>query len=360
MKYPAVCLFTMLLVACGDDATSPLVKSNAAAPDSVVVWILNDTSIAKSIELPAELLPFEQVDIFARVQGYIRELKVDMGDRVVKGQTLAIVEAPELQTKYAEFQSALQAAKARYSNSLDRYQRLSKAAAAKTPGIVAPVDLEQSRNQYLADSAGFEAARQLAQSYKQVAGYLVLQAPFNGVVTARNADRGALVGTNQSIFTIQDNNKLRLRVAVPEMYVSAGAPSPKISFSVDAYPSRLFEARLYRKSESIDPTTRTELWEYMVDNTNRQLKAGSFAYAKIAFERKEPSFLLPSTSIVTNQERKFVIRVQQGLAQWVDVRTGISMDGGMEVFGDLQQGDTLVLRASDERKAGTSAVWKLR
>ena len=358
MKYLVISLFSALLMGCGNEEKPPAAHTATAAPDSVAILVLHDTSVNKTIELPAELRPFEEVAIFARVQGYIRELKVDMGDRVTKGQTLAVIEAPELQTKYAEFQSSLQAAKAKYSSSLDVYQRLSKAAAANTPGIVAPVDLERSKNQYRADSAGYEAARQLAQSYKQVAGYLVLQAPFNGVVTARNADRGALVGTNQAILTVQDNSKLRLRVSVPEMYVSSGAQAPAISFRVDAFPNKLFEARLYRKSESIDPATRTELWEYLYDNKNRDLKAGSFAYGKIGIERKEPSFIVPPTAIVTNQERKFVIQVKEGKVQWVDVRTGIATDRGMEVFGALHNGDTLVLRASDERKPGSSGVWK--
>jgi RND family efflux transporter MFP subunit len=293
------------------------------------------------------------------VPGYIKDVKVDMGDKVRRGQTLAIIEAPELQTKYAEFQASLQAAKAKYMSSADVYQRLSKAAQAKTPGIVAPVELERSRNQYLADSASYEASRQLAQSYKAVAGYLVLQAPFDGVITARNADRGTLVGNNQSILTIQHNSRLRLRVAVPELYVASGAVSKTANFRVDAYPNKLFQATLTRKSESIDPQTRTELWEYVYDNRNNELKTGSFAYVKLGLERTGNSFIIPPTAVVTNQERKFVIQVKEGKAAWVDVRQGMSTDKGVEVFGDINNNDTLVVRATDERKPGSTAFWKL-
>jgi membrane fusion protein (multidrug efflux system) len=296
---------------CQNDKPSPA-ATPANALDTVPVFVIHDTNVSKNIELPAELLPYEQAALFARVQGYIKDLKVDMGNRVRQGETLAIIEAPELLTKNAEFQASLQSAKAKYISSADVYQRLSKAAQAKTPGIVAPVDLERSRNQYLADSASFEASRQLARSYKEVAGYLVLTAPFDGVVTTRNADRGTLVGNNLAILTVQQNIKLRLRVAVPELYVASGAVSKTAAFRVDAYPNKIFQATFSRKSESIDPQTRTELWEYVFDNRNHELKTGSFAYVKIGLQRTGNSFVLPPTAIVTNQERKFVIKVKDG------------------------------------------------
>ena len=358
MKYLIAALGMALLSGCQNDTPSP-----AAAPanilDTVPVLVIHDTNVTKKIELPAELLPYEQAALFARVQGYVKELKADMGDKVRQGQVLAIIEAPELQTKYAEFQAALQASKAKYMSSADVFQRLSKAAQAKTPGIVAPVDLEASRNQYLADSASYEASRQLARSYKEVAGYLVLTAPFDGVVTARNADRGTLVGTSQAILTIQRNNKLRLRVAVPELYVAAGVGTKTASFRVDAYPNKLFQATLSRKSESIDPQTRTELWEYTFDNSHQDLKTGSFAYVKLELQRTGNSFILPATAIVTNQERKFVIRVKAGRAAWIDVRQGMSTDKGVEVFGELSNGDTIIVRGTDERKPGSNAFWKV-
>jgi RND family efflux transporter MFP subunit len=359
MKNYIAILATALLIGCKNDTPKAVGNANSTAPDTVPVFVLHDTNILKNIELPAELLPYEQAELFAKVQGYIHDLKVDMGDKVRRGQTLAVIEAPELQTKYAEFQSSLQAAKAKYMSSADVYQRLSKAAQAKTPGIVAPVDLERSRNQYLADSASYEAARQLARSYKEVAGYLVLQAPFDGVVTARNADRGTLVGNNQSILTVQNNKKLRLRVAVPELYISSSNVTKTTAFRVDAFPTQVFEATLTRKSESIDPRTRTETWEYVYDNSAHSLKAGSFAYVKVGFQRNTNSYIVPPTAMATNQERRFVIKVKEGKAVWTDVRQGVSTDKGIEIFGDLTNGDTLVTRATDERKPGTGGYWKV-
>jgi membrane fusion protein, multidrug efflux system len=353
-------LVLCIMISCkNNDQAKQTTTTSSNAPDTVAVFVLHDTSVAKSIELPAELLPYEQSQLFARVQGYVKDMKVDIGDRVHRGQTLALIEAPELNTKQAEYQSAIEAAKAKYMSSKDMYERLSKASEAKTPGIVAPVELTRSRNQMSADLASYQSAKQLAQSYSQVAGLLVLRAPFDGVITARNADRGALVGNNQVVLTAQNNRTLRLRVAVPELYNASTSEKKQATFRVDAYPEKLFTATLSRKSGTIDPATRTEQWEYRFDNKNNELKAGSFAYVKLNMERAGNSFIVPANAIATNQERKFVIRVKEGEAEWVDVRQGMSTDKGIEIFGNLKNGDTLVARATDERKPGTVAYWKM-
>ena len=358
MKYLSYIVLTICFTSCKNTTAKQQGITAGNAMDTVSIFLLHDTSVGRNIDLPAELLPYEKAEITARVQGYIRDMKVDIGDKVHKGQTLAIIDAPELSTHTAEFQAALDATKSKYIGSADIYHRLYKAAQAKTAGIVAPVDLERSRNQYLSDSASYESSKKLAQSYKEVAGYLNLKAPFDGSITARNADRGAMVGNNQSLLTIQNNSTLRLRVAVPEIYTSTHTPTAKTDFRVDAYPEKLFQAVLSRKSESIDAATRTELWEYSFDNKKGELKAGSFAYVKLRLQRAGNSFVVAPSAIVTNQERKFVIKVKDGKAEWVDVRQGMSTDKGIEIFGNLNNGDTLVSRATDERKTGTTAFWK--
>jgi len=359
MKPVIYLLLAISITGCRDNKSSQPALVTITAMDTVPVFILQESSVNKNIELPAELLPYEKTELFARVPGYLKEIKVDIGDHVHRGQTLALIEAPEMQTKYAEFQSSLFAAKAKYMSSVDVYLRLSKASQAKTVGIVAPVELERSHNQLLADSASYAAAGKLAQSYKEAAGYLVLESPFDGIVTARNADRGALVGTNQVILTIQNNHTLRLRVAVPELYIAANTTAKETDFRVDAYPEKIFCATLSRKNGSIDAGTRTEQWEFIYDNKNNELKAGAFAYLKLNLQRQGKSFVVPPSAIATNQERKFVIIVKNGKAQWIDVRQGISTDKGLEIFGNINTGDTLLVRATDEKKTGYTGYWKL-
>ena len=360
----------VLLTACGDTGktdlgtagSGPAGGAAAAGPslDTAQVFLLRTDTLKKMVELPGELIPYLQTDLFAKVQGYVQAMKADIGDRVHKGQTLAVIDAPEVNTQFTQSMAAQQAAKARLTTSADNYNRLNRASQSPSPGIVAPVDLENSRNQMLADSASYEALRQQSKAYKEVSGYLYITAPFDGVITARKADPGALVNANAMLLTVQDNNTLRLRVAVPEIYVSAAGGNKILSFSVDAYPEQRFSGVLTRKTETIDPGTRTELWEFGVDNSKHLLKAGSFVYARIALGRSAPSFILPPSAIATTLERKFVIRVKDGKAEYVDVRQGMTTDAGVEVFGNLNTGDTLVTKATDERKPGTRAYWKMQ
>src|SRR6185312_3532144 len=153
------CASLFLLAACGQ---SPAPSETAAVPaqDTVQVFLLKTDTLKKSLELPGELQPYLQTDLFAKVQGYVREMKVDIGDRVRKGQTLAIIEAPEVNTQVAQSQAALASAKAKYTASADKYQRLYQASQSTSPGIVAPVDLVTARDQMEADSAAYEAVSQ--------------------------------------------------------------------------------------------------------------------------------------------------------------------------------------------------------
>jgi len=350
-------IVVLCLSACTENKSSQ--KTTAETTDTVPVFILSSSEVNKSIELPAELLPFETADLTPKVEGYIKEIRVDIGDRVKKGQVLAVIDAPEVRTKSAEFKSSLSSAQSRYQSSKDVYDRLFRASQAKTSGIVAPVDLEKSRNQKLTDSAAYQSAKSLAQSYSEVAGYLIISAPFNGIVTSRNSDRGALVGQNSPIFTVQNTNTLRLRVAVPEAYMSAETTGKEVNFRVESNPNKSFTAQLARKSGAIDPKNRTETWEYKFNNPHNELKAGSFAYVKLNLTRNAASFVISPSSVATNQERKFVIAVKNGKAEWVDIRQGMSTEKGFEVFGDLKVGDTLVVRATDERKPGSTGYWKV-
>lgn len=356
---PILALGLSLFAACGGSSSNPTTATAAPAQDTAAVFLLKTDTVKKSVDLPGELQPYLQTDLFAKVQGYVRDMKVDIGDRVRKGQTLAIIEAPEVNTQVTQSQAALASAKAKYTASTDKYQRLYQASQSASPGIVAPVDLVTAHDQMQADSAAYEAVSQQSKAYKEVSGYLYLSAPFDGVIIARKADPGALVSANSMLLTVQDNNTLRLRISVPETYVAAATGRRDLSFSVDAYPEQRFTGNLTRKTESIDPVTRTELWEYDVDNRQHLLKAGAFVYARLNLERNAPSFVLSPAAIATTLERKFVIRVHDGKAQWVDVRQGMTTDAGIEVFGELHNGDTLLSKATDERKQGTQAFWKL-
>jgi RND family efflux transporter MFP subunit len=358
MKYNILCPFYFLflltvLFSCKEDE-----KQISQVENVRQSFVLKKQEVSKKLRIPAELLPYERAEINAKVEGYVQKIMVDIGDNVKEGQVLAVLEAPETVAAYAEANAKLQEANARYIGSKDRYDRLKQAS--KEEGIIAAGNLITTENQKLADSSAMNAAKSTAEVYRELQEYLTLRAPFDGRITKRTVDPGNLVGSNaQSLFVLETPHRLRLRVPVPESYTGNVPASEQIAFSVDAIVEKTFEARLSRKSGSIDPATRTETWEYEVDNTNDELKPGMYALVELDLGRAGASFVVPYTAMVTSQERKFIVKVNNGTVEWVDVRQGISMNEGVEVFGELQQGDTILTRGSEEIREGTKVLTDL-
>jgi RND family efflux transporter MFP subunit len=327
--------------------------------DTLKAFIATKQSVSKVLTLPAELIPFERSELFAKIPGYIKEMKADIGDKVKKEQVLAVVEAAEYNANLLQSVSSAESAKAKYQSSNDYYERLINAA--KEPGAIAEGELIKARNQMLADSAAYKAAKQASEAYSQINNYLIIKSPFNGVVTQRNADAGNLAGTNgtKALLVVENNNILRLRVPVPETYTAGAADKKEISFTTDAIPDKMFTAVLSRKSGSIDLSNRTELWEYLVKNDSSQLRSGMYVSVKLPVSRQQPSVVVPYAAVATTLEKKFVIRFHNGLTQWIDVRPGMNLDSTLEIFGNIGAGDTLLMKATDEIKPNTHVAVKL-
>jgi len=326
--------------------------------DSVAVITLKKSQVSKELTIPAELTPIEKAEIYAKVPGYIRELKVDIGDPVRKGEILAVLDAPEVTSGNAQAKAEVQTAYSKKLTSTDQYKRFMNAS--KVAGTISAGELESARNQMLADSSAYEAAKSKLNANSQLNDYLTIRAPFDGIVTQRNADRGTLIGSNASkpLFLIENMSVLRLRIPVPEVYTSAISDTSVVKFRVDAMPGKVYTATLSRKSGSINLSNRSETWEFTVQNGGRNLKAGMFASATIKFGREERSILVPSSAIATNLEKKFVIRLRNGAAEWVDVKSGFNQNDKIEIFGAIQEEDVLLTAATDEIKPGTKLIAK--
>jgi len=346
----------VLATGCKNKATE--VQTQTGKKDSIAAFILKKESFNKEISFPGELLPLERAEIYAKVSGYVKSIKVDIGDRVQQGQILAVLDAPEMIANYAQINSDVQTAKSKYVGSLDAYKRIMNAA--KVEGTIAAGELERIKSQMMADSATLEAAKSRLNAFAQLKDYLVIRAPFSGVVTQRNVDPGTLVGTSNTkpILVVENNSTLRLRLPVPEAYTSANPDGSSVHFTVDAFPDVLYEAKLSRKAGALNLTNRTETWEFLYANKGNQLKPGMFANATLEFDRSAPSFMVPSTAVVTNQEKRFVIRLKEGKTEWVDVRNGIAVDNKTEIFGNFSEGDTLLVRGTDEIKPGKELIPK--
>jgi RND family efflux transporter MFP subunit len=342
--------------ACNPNQQNTVFQKEEAKPDSVKCFIVKTDSVQKTISLPGDLFPNENIQIRAKVQGYIKKLNVDIGSVVLKGQVLALIDAPEINTHVEELNEKVKAAKARYLSSKDYYDRIYNAS--QTDGVVAGNELEHTRNQMIVDSSEYNAAVFAASSYKQIGNYLAIIAPANGIITKRNIDVGSFVGnTNEKpLFELDDNATLRLRVSIPEIYTGAILLGNTGDLTTRSFPDKKFKAQLVRKSGSIDNETRSEIWEFEVPNSNHQLLPGSYSDVKLHFVRPQKSFVVPTSAAVTTLERKFVIRVSNDTMKWIDVRAGFNIGDKQEVFGDLNEGDTLVLKSNEELKEGKKVI----
>jgi RND family efflux transporter MFP subunit len=197
-----------------------------------------------------------------------------------------------------------------------------------------------------------------------VEAYLKVTAPFDGIVTERNVHPGALVGPNSGANTsvpmlrIVQNSRLRLVVPVPEAYaagISAGADVP---FTVAGHPGQKFSGRVARIAHSVDVKTRTMAVELDVANSEGRLTNGTFCQVEWPVHRSGPSLFAPNASVTSTTDRTFVVRVRNGRAEWVDVTTGLAAGALVEVFGDLQPGDLVAARGTDELRPGTEVRTK--
>jgi len=365
----------LLLLGCSQDRSAVAPAAVQATPTAsarevevtrVVAQRLNTT-----VRLPAQLTAYEVVDVYPKVTGFVKWIKVDRGSRVKGGEQIAQLEAPELLAQRAQaqamFQSAesqLSAARAKLAADQATYQRMN--AAAKTPGVVALNDLEVAQKAAQADQAnvaalqkGANAAQEALRAVSQLEAYLSITAPFDGQVTTRFVHPGALVGpgggpgASTPIVQIQTLTRHRLVVPVPE-YDAAGVPEgTEVSFNVPSYPGRTFKAPISRISHAIDIKTRTMPVELDVRDPQGELTPGIFCEASWPVRRAYTTLFVPATSVGSDLERTFVIRVRDNRVEWLDVKTGASSGNLIEVFGDLREGDQVALRGTDELRPGT-------
>lgn len=311
-----------------------------------------------TITLPGELKPYEEVNVFPKIKGFIKRIYVDRGSRVRKGQLLAQLEAPEVGAQFAASTSSSGTAYQKFIFSRQSYNRLKEAA--KKEGAVATIELERAYSLYLGDSAAYFSSRYAASASGQMQNYLRIIAPFDGVITARNASPGALVGDNgingAPVFQLVQENKLRLVVAIPEKQAQSLTGGTEATFTVIDNPGMTFIASLSRNSNAIDAVTKSLLAEFDVNNGDNLLHPGQYAKVKLQLQRSHPTLWVPATSLVQAQSGVFVVKNENGLVKRVPVQTGLASDSLTEVFGDLKAGDKIFLKGSEELKAGTKIV----
>jgi RND family efflux transporter MFP subunit len=363
----SVALVVSALCGCGKSSAP---SQQTAATSTVETVAVASRTLNTVDRLPAQLLPYETVDVYPKVTGFLEEIRVDVGSRVSKGDLLMRLSAPELLAQKAHANAGLQSAESQLTSARAKlasddgtYRHL--AAAAQTAGVVAANDLAVAEQTVEADKGGVgaaehnvAAARDGLREVTQMESYLNISAPFSGTVTRRNLHPGALVGpaSGQSgaipIIQLVDTERLRMVVPVPEAEVGTMQLGQQVAFSVPAYLGEKFYAPIARISHDIDVQTRTMHVELDVQSQDQKLSPGSFASVMWPVARSYPTLFVPVSAVTTDQQRTFVIRVADGAAEWVTVQTGHSADKEIEVVGELHAGDEVVRIATDSIRSG--------
>ena len=360
------------IAACSSAGNGSAPEAQAApGPPTIDVVRVVAQAVSVTLSMPGELSAYQTVAIYSRLTGFVKTIDVDRGSRLRAGDLIAVLEAPELVAQRSEAQSKLESASAQLGAVRSKadadtgtYDRLKAAAA--TPGVVAGNDLMIAQKAVEADQGqigvaqqNIEAARQALNSLTEMERYLRVTAPFDGVVTERNIHPGALVGPGSGpggappMVRLVESRRLRLVVPVPEAYTASATPGTDVSFSVAAYPGQTFAGRVARIAQTVDVNTRTMAVELDVANGDGRLTPGAFCQVRWPVRRGGSSLLVPSGSVASTTGRVFVVRIRNQRAEWIDVKTGLASGPLVEVFGDLQPGDEVAARGTDEIRAGT-------
>lgn len=345
------------LLSCSGEDKAAKEEDHLGDSAEVETFVISEQQIQSNASIPGELIAFNQVDLYAKINSFVKKLYVDAGSRVQTGALLATLEAPELSSQYDAQTANLKAMEAAWISSKATYERLLETS--KTPGTVSPNDLDIALARRDADLARLESAKASQSEVANMRQYLEVRAPFAGVITARNVSAGAYVGpsgrgSEQPLFSLKDDRKLRLTVGVPQNYVPYLKQGQQIKFTVPTLPGEEFEAEVSRSAGALDEGIRSQRTEMDVINHDGRLLPGMIAEVRLSLESSQKAFVVPKMAVLRSTMGIYVIKVSNGKTVWIPVQEATASEEMAEVFGALHYNDTIIKNASEEIRDGAS------
>ena len=312
------------------------------------------SAISDEIALPGNTQAFMDTPIYARTSGYLRRWYFDIGAHVRQGQLMAQIETPELDQQLQVAQADLKSSQANLDLAVTtaaRYQNLLKTnSVSKQETDVATGDEAAKRAARDASEANVRRLTQL-QSFENV------YAPFDGIVTARNTDVGALIeaGANtvpKELFHLAAMRKIRVFVAVPEAYSASIKDDTQATLTLDEYPGQKFVGEVARNSNQIDPASRTLNVEVDVDNSKGELLPGAYVFVHFKVPEHSTSLTIPSNTLLFRSQGLQVATVVGNKVHLVPVKIGNDMGATVEIASGLQASDKVIVDPSDSIAEG--------
>lgn len=307
------------------------------------------------ITLPANTQAYIDTPIYARTNGYLRKWYADIGTRVHRGQILAEIETPELDQQVQQANSDLATAEANQQIAQITAERWKKLLA---KNAVSRQEADQATSDFNARQSALSSAQANFRRLEQLQGFEKIYAPFDGVITARNVDIGALIQAGDSgsprseLFHMASTDKLRLFVPVPEVYADTVHNGGKIVVTSDAAPNQKFLGTIVRNSESIDISNRTLNMEVDVPNANHKLLPGQYAFVHLPIPPAASSMTLPSNTLLFRAEGLRVGVVRNGHVALAPVEIGHDYGAKVEIIAGLTPQDQVILNPSDSLAQG--------
>jgi RND family efflux transporter MFP subunit len=310
---------------------------------TVALAKLQQDDAHQTLTLPGSIQPYNKASLYARVNGYLKSWNKDIGAHVKAGEVLATIDAPDLDQQLAQAKATLASAKANYDIAeitANRYDILAK---------------KQALSQQLADQSAADAAAKKAvmdanaanvgqleamQTFKQIV------APFDGIITARNTDIGALINsgsTGQPLLEVSDLHRVRIYVRVPQAYSAQVHPGLKATFEMPQYPGQQFDATVVTMSNALDVSSRSMLVELQADNAEGKLFGG--AYAQVHFQLPgDPNMVrVPATALVSvNRGAQVAVLDNDNTVTLKPVQLGRDFGDSVEVVAGLSSTDRVI------------------
>jgi RND family efflux transporter MFP subunit len=333
------------------------VAADAAREPVVAVARVDREDLFREITLPAEFRPYTEVDLHAKVSGYVKEMKVDIGDRVKAGQLLAVLEVPELREELDHALAAHRRAQAEYRDAHLAYTRL-VAVNQDHPNLIAQQDLDSAEARDATAAGTVAATKADVDKDQTLVAYTRLTAPFAGVITKRYADPGSLIqaGTTSNtqampLVRVSDNTLLRLDFPVSVDYVPGIRLGAPVSVRVDSLGGRTFEGKIARFSDKVDDSTRTMVVEMELPNPSLELVPGMYATVMLKVDHRPHALAIPIEAVPAGGTSVLLVNGSHEVEERA-VKLGIETSARYEVLVGLEEGDLVMIGNPAQLAAG--------
>jgi len=365
----------------------------AASEISVGIVKVGRKTLGRTLTLSSELVPFQEIDVYAKESGYVKQLNVDYGSRVQANQILATLEIPELQLQLKQDDAAIKNASDQitYAQNLVsraeaqhkvlqlQYERLEGVAKSK-PGLVAQQEVDDSEGKSLASEAQVDAAKANLQSAESLLvsaqakrehdqvlfDYSKITAPFAGIVTQRFANLGTLLqaGTSSStqampLVRLSQDDLFRIVIPVPESYVHSIHIGDPVSVVIPSLNNRVFPGKVARFSVDVQEDTRTMHTEVDVQNTGRVLLPGLYAEATLILDKKVDALAVPIQAVDQGERNTVDVVTSSNKIEVRPVTLGIQTANDAEVLSGLREGESIVVSDRSSLKPGEEVQPKM-